>query len=406
MKIIHLSRFCNRYTFIITFFLIVSVITSSTLCAHRIGESYVYLSVYENRLTGTFHIILSDLNIALGLQTPDVQITKDNLADRSSEIHSYYKEKVQFFDKETELPIRFTGFNILRSGRIWVLTEFVIIENATLPEFIGIDYNVLFEKNPDHLALLAIEHFWKASIFKNEGQESLIFSAENPRQQLSFSGYSVFTGFMGVVKLGIIHLWRGFDHLLFIIALMLPAVMVRKNNSWQPVTGFRTALIYVVKIITLFIIAHSIALSIAAAGHFTLPLRLVESVVALSIAIAAMDIIFPIGRRKFAWVVFVFGLFHGFGFANVLAHTGVLDEHMALSLFGFNLGLVIGQVVLICFLLPHIYLVRNSAFYSNVLMRYGAVLLILLGMIWTVDRAFLDIHILNRVKGFFINMLK
>jgi hypothetical protein len=406
MKSGFLFRLCNRCTFIISFLLMASLFASSSLCAHTVGESYIYLRVYDNRLTGIFHITLRDLNDALGLQTPDVQITEENLVERKSEIHNYYREKVQFFDKETELPIRFTDFDILQAGSIWVLTQFVIIENAATPEVIGIDYNVLFEKNPDHVALLAIEHFWKASIFNNEGQESLIFSAENHRQQLSFSGYSAFTGFMGVVMLGIKHFWGGFDHLLFIIALLLPAVMDRKHNSWQPVTGFRPALMYVVKIITLLTIAHSVALSIAAVGHFTLPLRLVDSVVALSIAIAALDIVFPIYKRKFAWVVFVFGLFHGFGFANVLAHNAVLNEHMALSLFGFNLGLVIGQVVLICVLMPHLYLVRNSAVYPTVLMRSGAVVLIVVGMIWTADRAFLDIHLLNRVKGYVINMLK
>ena len=406
MKTCHLSRFCNRYTFMFTFIFMASVLASSTLYAHRIGESYVYLSVYENRLIGTFHIILSDLNNALGRQTPDVQVTEDNLADRASEIQSYYRAKVQFFDKETELPIRFTGFDILRSGSIWVLTEFVLIENAAMPEAIGIDYSVLFDKNPDHVAFLAIEHFWNAGIFSNEGQISLIFSPDNHRQQLSFSGHSVLTGFMSVVKLGIKHIWKGYDHLLFIIALLLPAVMVRKKNSWQPVAEFRPALIYVVIIITLFTIAHSLSLSIAAVGLFTLPFRLVESIIALSVAIVALEIIFPIFKRKIAWVVFIFGLFHGFGFASVMTHTGVLGEQMALSIFGFNLGLEIGQVVVIGILYPHLYLIRNSTVYSNVLMRYGAAALIFLGMIWTVDRAFLDMHILNRVKGAVINLIQ
>ena len=406
MKTCHLSRLCNRYTFMLTFIFVASLTTSSTLNAHRVGESYVYLSVYDNRLTGTFHIILSDLNNALELKTPDVQITKDNLADRASEIYSYYGDKVQFNDKETELPIRFTGFDILRSGRIWVLTEFVIIENAATPEAITIDYNVLFEKNPDHVAFLVIEHFWNAGLFKNEDQISLIFDPNNHRQQISFSGHSVLKGFLSVVRLGITHIWKGYDHLLFIIALLLPAVMVRKKNSWQPVAEFRPALNYVVILITLFTIAHSLSLSIAAVGLFALPMRLVESIIALSIAIVALEIMFPIFKRKIAWVVFIFGLFHGFGFASVLTDNAVLGERMALSILGFNLGLEIGQVVVVCIIFPHLYLIRHYAVYSNFLMRYGAVALILLGVIWTVDRAFLDMHILNRVKGSVINMIK
>lgn len=407
MKISHLSRLRNRYTLMISFMFIASIVTSGSIYAHSVGESYIYLKVYENKVTGIFHITLRGLNNALGLQSPEVQITEENLADRIGEIHSYYKAKVHFFDGDKELPIRFTGIDLMRvKVGSYAVMEFVINENAATPEVIDIDYNVLFKKDSNHLALLAIEHFWKAGIYKNTKQISLIFSADNHRQELSFSGHSVFTGFISVVKVGIEHIWKGYDHILFIIALILPAAMFRKKSVWQPVTEFRPALIYVVKIITLFTIAHSLTLSIAALGLFTLPSRLVESVIAISITIAALDIIFPIFRRKIGWVVFVFGLFHGFGFASVLARIGVLGEHMALSLFGFNLGVEIGQVVVICIVFPALYLIRNSAVYSNVLMRYGAVTLILLGIIWTVDRAFLDIHILHLVKNSFIRMIK
>lgn len=406
MKTSHLFRFRYRYALMFFFMFIASVSTSSSVYGHSVGESYIYLKVYENKLTGIFHITLRDLNNALGLQTPDVQINENNVTDRISEIHSYYNEKVQFFDKDNVLPIRFTGLDMLRFKYTWVLTEFVIIENATTPEVIGIDYKVLFDKDPDHVALLAIEHFWNASIFKNEGQVALTFSPDHHRQELSFSDYSVFTGFVGVVKLGMKHIWEGIDHILFIIALILPAAMFRKNNVWQPVTAFRPALIYVVKIITLFTIAHSVTLSTAALGLFDLPSRLVESVIAMSIAIAALDIIFPIFKRKIGWVVFIFGLFHGFGFASVLTRIGVLGEHMALSLFGFNLGVEIGQVVVISLIFPVFYLARHSAVYSKVILRYGAVALILLGVFWTVDRAFLDIQVLNLVKTSFTQMIK
>ena len=146
MRTRYLYRVNIRYSLLISFILIASVFTGSSVYAHRAGESYIYLSVYENRLTGIFHITLRDLNNALGLQTTDVQITEDNLADRIGEIHSYYEAKVQFFDKDNELPIRFTGFDTLRYKDLWILTEFVIIENAATPDAIGIDYSVLFDK--------------------------------------------------------------------------------------------------------------------------------------------------------------------------------------------------------------------------------------------------------------------
>ncbi|MGD9361734.1 MAG: HupE/UreJ family protein, partial [Desulfobacterales bacterium] len=145
-------------------------------------------------------------------------------------------------------------------------------------------------------------------------------------------------------------------------------------------------------------IAYSLTLSVAALGIFELPSRLVETIIALSIAIAALDIIFPIFKRKIWWVVFIFGLFHGFGFASVLKRLGVLGEHLALSLFGFNLGVEVGLVVIICLVFPIIYLMRRYAFYPKIVMRYGAATMILVAALWFVERAFLDITFARLLK--------
>jgi hypothetical protein len=119
----------------------------------------------------------------------------------------------------------------------------------------------------------------------------------------------------------------------------------------------------------------------------------VEPIIAISIAVAALDIIIPIFKRKIGWIVFIFGLFHGFGFASVLAELGVLGEHMALSLFGFNLGVEIGQVVVIGVIFPVIYIFRRYAFYPEIIMRYGAATMILVAAFWFFERVFFNIPV-------------
>ena len=177
--------------------------------------------------------------------------------------------------------------------------------------------------------------------------------------------------------------------LLFIIALILPAVVRRnENRQWEPVEGFRAALIYVIKVITLFTIAHSVTLSLAALEVVQLPSRLVESIIALSIVAAAVDIVFPIFGKRIWIVVFVFGLFHGFGFASILSDLGIPGRYMALSLLGFNLGVEIGQVAIICAVFPLLFYVRNLRFYPRVVLRAGAAMLILVAMYWFIERAF------------------
>lgn len=299
-----------RCLMLITLLISLIVYSGNTLYAHWPGQSYIYIKKYDNKLTGRFEITLSDLNKDLKTTSTRGPISEANLEDRINEVYDYYIKKVQFYDGTRNLPIRFTGSDIMKTKfATFALLNFIIIENSVGPDAIDIDYSVMFDTDPDHLALLVIEKFWKAGIFSNENRVSLTFSPENRRQQLSFSDYSVFKGFVGVVKLGIKHIWKGIDHILFLIALILPSAMRRHSNHWEPVTKFRSAIIYVVKIVTLFTIAHSVTLSIAALGIFSLPARIVEPIIAASIAVAALDIIIPIFKRKIGWVVFIFGLF-------------------------------------------------------------------------------------------------
>jgi hypothetical protein len=383
------------------------VYSGKTVYAHSLGQSYIFIKRYDNQLSGRFEITLSDLNKDLKTTSTKGPITEANLKDRIDEVYDYYIKNVQFYDGTRNLPIQFMGSDIMKAKfATYVLLDFNLIENSAGPNTIDIDYSVMFDTDPDHLALLVIEQFWKAGIYSNESYVSLTFSPEKRRQQLSFTGYSMFKGFLGVVQLGIKHIWKGIDHILFLIALILPSAMRRHKNHWEPVTNFRSAIIYVVKIVTFFTIAHSVTLTIAALGIFSLPVRIVEPIIAASIAVAALDIIIPIFKRKIVWVVFIFGLFHGFGFASVLVKLGVLGEHMALSLFGFNLGVEIGQVVVICIIFPAIYFSRRYAFYPKLVLRYGALTMIFLSAFWFVDRAFLDINVRGLLRDIYVNLIK
>jgi hypothetical protein len=359
--------------------------------AHNLGQSYVYLQIYDEQLTGRFEIILDDLNKGLLLDQTENPITTDDLPQRLSEVQAYINSHLSFEADGEPLEIRFSGLETLKAkGKVFALLDFTLIDNRPTPDAIDIDYSILFDVDPEHSGMVLIEQFWRGQIFNNESRPSLIFSDTNRSQQLDLSSYSMLSAFLGIVKLGIKHILLGIDHILFLIALILPAAMIRKERHWEPVAKFRSAFFYVIKIVTLFTIAHTLTLSLAALQVVDLPPRLVESVIALSIAVAALDILFPIFKKKIGWVVFLFGLFHGFGFASVLSHLGVLGEHMALSLFGFNLGVEIGQVAVILIIFPTLYMIRRHAFFPRIVLRYGAVVLIMLSAVWFFERAVPD----------------
>jgi hypothetical protein len=152
--------------------------------------------------------------------------------------------------------------------------------------------------------------------------------------------------------------------------------------------------------VTFFTIAHTITLSLAALGVVTLPGYLVESLIALSIALAALHNIRPLLKNDGVIIAFVFGLFHGFGFASVLGDVGLRGEYMVLSLLGFNLGVELAQVLIICLAFPVLALLRKTALYRYLLFG-GSIILIVIATYWFIERMFdIDIPVYFIVEWF------
>jgi len=172
--------------------------------------------------------------------------------------------------------------------------------------------------------------------------------------------------------LGIQHILTGYDHLLFLLALLL-----RGGNVWS-----------LLKIITAFTIAHSITLALAAFDVVVLPGRLVEATIALSIAYVAAEDLFMRGAASHRWAVsFVFGLVHGFGFSSVLRELGLPREGLIWSLLSFNLGVETGQAIAVLVAFPVLVWLHRTRWEARTIKALSAVVL-LIGLGLFVDRAF------------------
>ena len=173
--------------------------------------------------------------------------------------------------------------------------------------------------------------------------------------------------------LGIEHILTGYDHLLFLLALML-----RSGGLWS-----------LLKIITAFTIAHSITLALAALDVIVLPGALVESVIALSIAYVALENLLPRYAASRRWAVsFLFGLAHGFGFSSVLREIGLPKENLLLSLLNFNLGVEVGQLTIVLLAVPILMRFRSRPWEPRVVMAISGVIFVI-GLMLFVERAFL-----------------
>jgi hypothetical protein len=187
------------------------------------------------------------------------------------------------------------------------------------------------------------------------------------------------SGFLATLRRGIWHIWTGYDHILFLIVLLIPAVFR---------STFRKAVVSVVIIVSAFTAAHSITLACASLGWIQLPARLVESVIAASIVIAAANNFLshsPGGRS--AWLAFGFGLIHGFGFAGALSEIGAEGLPWWQTLLAFNLGVEAGQLAIVAAFLPLAFLLRETRFYRTGVLYGGSCAAGLCALFWFWERA-------------------
>lgn len=185
---------------------------------------------------------------------------------------------------------------------------------------------------------------------------------------------------------GVHHIVTGYDHLLFLLCLVLPAVLRRAPDGWRPVPGWRDALVPVAGIVTLFTLAHSITLALAALRLVSLPSWFVEPAIAVTIVLAAVDNLRPLFGGRRGWVTFGFGLVHGFGFAGVLAELELPAAQFGSALLRFNLGLELGQLAIVALVVPVLYALRRAAAYVPAVLRGGSLAAIGVAGWWFVQR--------------------
>ncbi len=190
------------------------------------------------------------------------------------------------------------------------------------------------------------------------------------------------------IREGVGHIWQGPDHILFLLALLLPAVLRHKDGRWREPDALRPATVRILKIVTAFTLAHSVTLSLAALDWVRLPARLVEPLIAASIIAAALNNLRPwFGGRE--WIVALgFGLVHGFGLAGGLIEFGLKGESLVLALFGFNVGVELGQMTIVAIFLPLAFVLSRSFYYRTVALKFGSVAVMGVAAVWMAERIF------------------
>lgn len=188
---------------------------------------------------------------------------------------------------------------------------------------------------------------------------------------------------------GVHHILEGYDHLAFLLALLLPISLVRplrgemtSHSNPDQRAGLKALLITV----TCFTVGHSITLVMAGLGWIIVSGNWVEPAIAISIGISALLNLFPVKGLRSSWLAMGFGLVHGLGFSGVLVEAGVSGGLLVWALAGFNLGVEAGQLMVVALWCVASLLLARWAWYRTVVVRGGSVALVVLSMYWTVQR--------------------
>lgn len=343
--------------------------------AHKASDSFLYLDTGTGELR--IDVALRDLALLVPLdQNQDLQITGREVLSQRATITRTVENALELSANSGVCSLQGLEWGLSRhsDGQYAAARYRIDCPGGNKPK--QLRYSLLFDRDSLHRGLVEIT--------SDTGSSLAVLSPERNQLALVTETFGALATFTTFLREGVIHLLIGLDHILFLLVLVLPVSLMVKDTENDTV---KARMVRLAGIVTAFTVAHSITLALAALDLVTLPIAWVETVIALSIAVAALNVAWPVLGQKTWKLAFAFGLIHGFGFASVLGDltSGVSD--MAVALAGFNLGVELGQLGLLALGFPVLYLLSQWRLYQRALVP--GILLAVAGtsLFWAAERA-------------------
>ena len=331
--------------------------------AHPAPFSYLDIVFRGGGIEGTLVVHVIDIAHDLNI-TPVERLLENDVVERERQRISELVSPRITLRAGRRLAFEWVSLELLRDEQAVRLRYRIPNEQ---PGAIAIDTN-LFPYDPNHQTFINI--YEDAQL-----RQQLIFNAGTP-EHTYYLGTT--QGALAVMRTfipsGIHHILIGPDHILFLVGLLL------LGGTW----------LALVRIVTAFTLGHSLTLSLAALNVLSPPASVIEPAIALSIVFVGADnLVRGTGRDLRAWVALVFGLVHGFGFANVLREFGLPPEALGWSLFSFNVGVEIGQLVIVLAVASALTAIRRRSDVLGYRVAFaGSIVVIAAGTYWFVQRVF------------------
>ncbi|WP_203299921.1 HupE/UreJ family protein [Marinobacter sediminum] len=354
---------------------------ANPVLAHKASDSFMYLDTDSRQFR--IDVALRDLALLVPLDTNrDGEVTGGELRQHRGAILAAIEAAITLSADNTACQLRGEESGISQhSDGAYAATRYqVLCDGGQAPD--SLNYQLLFAQDSLHRGLIQI----------SAGNESSLAVAGPDSQTVDLrpaGRAGLWHSFTTFLWEGVVHLLIGLDHILFLLVLVLPASLSRNDSITSPQRWLpsRAQIIELTGVVTAFTVAHSITLALAALKIVSLPIAWVETVIAASIVVAAVNVVWPVLGRKTWPLAFGFGLIHGFGFASVLSDLTSGTANLAVALAGFNVGVELGQLALlaICFPLLNL-LAQATPLYQRALVPVVLLGVVGVSLMWVWER--------------------
>lgn len=358
---------------------LIALLLSPSASAHRPSDAFLTLDVNGGVVSGQWEIALRDLAVVTDLDADgNRELTWGELRRAGPALQQTLLQHLQLQGDGRECVLRFEP-PLVHERSDGAYAWFALSATcAETPRTLRVDYRLLFDVDPTHRGLLTLT--------AGSATHALVLGPDSVPSSIDLANPSPWRTFADYLIEGVWHIWIGYDHVLFLLALLLPAVLRYDRDRWVAQERLAPALWNVFGVVTAFTLAHSVTLTLAALGLVNLPIRWVEAAIAASVLLAALNNIKPLVIGKRWLVAFAFGLIHGFGFASVLGELGLPQGLRVVALAAFNLGVELGQLAIVIVAVPIAFALRDTSFYRVGLRVAGSAAAAVLATLWLGQR--------------------
>ncbi len=363
------------------------------LAAHPMPNSLLQLKVGSKQIHADLQIPLSELMAAWGLQDEAESISF--LERYEPSLRQYLR---QHFRPKTlqgqKWRVQVGDIDLLKTqnpingaySEIHAELELIPPKGADLRHF-KLYYDVVVHQVVTHTIMVSTsQNLAKGKTERQLGTIQLdIPSGKILPLEVQLEKADTWASFSRMFQLGKEHIAAGTDHLLFLLAMLLPAPLLHSGRRWGAYGGLRYSLVRLLKVVSAFTLGHSLTLLIATLRWLNLPVQPIEILIAFSILVSAIHAFRPVFAGKELWIALIFGLIHGLAFAETLQQLDLDTPQLLLSLLGFNLGIEWMQLGIIGLCLPALLLLSQCAVYPLFRTLFAA-LVAIAAFAWMLER--------------------